>query len=109
MSVNSKSLLLNLQNLAFLSHSGFTFFPDLEPLCQVPYDLSYEDGLHSVKSVKEHIFRFIVDYHRKSGTIPLCLNLSSPVYKTFQRYVVFLLFSSSYIYFFCIKTLYRLS
>lgn len=68
--------------------NGRHYCGDLEPFCILPYDLSYEEGLHSVKSVKEDIFRFIVDYHRKSGTIPLCLNLSSPVYKTFQSSTV---------------------
>ena len=66
-------------------HFSFTPFSDLEPSCPMPYDLSYENGLHSVKKVKEHILRFITEQHKMSGTVPLCLNLSSPVYNTFQR------------------------
>ncbi len=91
-----------LSNLPFV-----LFLSDLEPICPVPYDLSYEDGLHTVKMIKEHIFRFIVEQHRKSGTVPLCLNLSSPVYKTFQRWVG--LFSAflfeSFLYFYPCYTL----
>eukprot|EP00794_Sanderia_malayensis_P013854 gene13854-15302_t len=68
--------------------TGRHYCTDLEPICPVPYDLSYEDGLRSVKMIKEHIFRFIIEHHRKSGTVPLCLNLSSPVYKTFQSSTV---------------------
>eukprot|EP00112_Aurelia_sp_Birch-Aquarium-sp1_P007410 Seg1807.5 transcript_id=Seg1807.5/GoldUCD/mRNA.D3Y31 product="Serine/threonine-protein kinase NLK" protein_id=Seg1807.5/GoldUCD/D3Y31 len=68
--------------------TGRQYCGDLEPICPMPYDLSYENGLHSVKKVKEHILRFIAVQHKQSGTVPLCLNLSSPVYKTFQSSTV---------------------
>lgn len=70
------------------SNSGRQYAHDLEPRASMPYDLSYEDNLYSVYQVKNAIYSFIVDMHRRSGVVPLCLNTASPVYQQFSSSTV---------------------
>lgn len=64
--------------------SGRQYAAELEPCTPIPYDLSYEENLYTVHHVKDAVSNFIVDMHRKSGVVPLCLNTASPVYHQFQ-------------------------
>jgi nemo like kinase len=68
--------------------SGRQYADEFEPCAPCPYDLSYEDRLYTVHQVKNGVFSFIVDQHRKSGVVPLCLNTASPVYQQFQSSTV---------------------
>jgi len=68
--------------------AGRQYANDLEPCCRSPYDLSYEDNLYTVHQVKNGVFSFIMEQHRKSGIVPLCLNTASPVYQQFQSSTV---------------------
>jgi nemo like kinase len=68
--------------------SGRQYADEFEPCAPMPYDLSYEDRLYTVHQVKNGVFSFIVDQHRKSGVVPLCLNTASPVYQQFQSSTV---------------------
>lgn len=71
---------LDLPLIYFLS----LFAIELEPCTVLPYDMSYEENLYTVHQVKDAVYNFISDMHRKSGVIPLCLNTASPVYRQFQ-------------------------
>jgi len=68
--------------------NGRKYANDLEPCAPAPYDLTYEDNLYSVYQVKNAVYGFIVDMHRKSGVVPLCLNQASPVYQQFSTSTV---------------------
>lgn len=68
--------------------SGRQYAAELEPCTPIPYDLSYEENLYTVHHVKDAVSNFIVDMHRKSGVVPLCLNTASPVYHQFQSSTV---------------------
>ena len=88
---------------------------DFEPLCQSKFDDSYETSLYSVSHVKgllkhicllffmpyiynwltinlltgfslflvESLYKFITNRHHNS--VPLCINVASPSFKSFQR------------------------
>jgi len=70
------------------TNSGRQYASELEPCTVLPYDMSYEENLYTVHQVKDAVYNFISDMHRKSGVIPLCLNTASPVYRQFQSSTV---------------------
>ncbi|XP_075247277.1 serine/threonine-protein kinase NLK2-like [Convolutriloba macropyga] len=62
---------------------------DLDPICEVPFDASYEDHLRmrSIQDVKYMIHSYIMD-HQQNNKVPLCINPSSSAYKSFANSTV---------------------
>lgn len=63
--------------------AGRQYVSDFEPVCATKFDDKYEADLYTVSQVKESVYRFITERHRNS--VPLCINVASPAFKSFQR------------------------
>ncbi|KAK3752740.1 hypothetical protein QZH41_018714 [Actinostola sp. cb2023] len=62
---------------------GRQYVSDFEPANPKLFDDSYEINLNSISKVKESIYKFVLDKQKTS--VPLCINMASPSYKSFQR------------------------
>ncbi|XP_015762223.1 PREDICTED: serine/threonine-protein kinase NLK2-like [Acropora digitifera] len=62
--------------------AGRQYVSDFEPLCPSKFDDSYEANLYSISQVKESVHKFITNRHQNS--VPLCINVASPSFKSFQ-------------------------
>lgn len=62
--------------------SGRQYTSDFEPVCHQPFSYTFEDGLTSVRVVKEKLHKFILE-QQQGNSVPLCLNPNSISYKSF--------------------------
>lgn len=62
---------------------------DLDPVCETPFDASYEDHLRmrNMQDVKFMIHSYIME-HQQKNKVPLCINPSSSAYKSFANSTV---------------------
>jgi len=66
--------------------TGRQYITDFESVCPSRFDDSYEDDLFLISQVKEDVYKFITSRHQNS--VPLCINVASPSFKSFQSSTV---------------------
>lgn len=62
---------------------GRQYVSEFEPANPKLFDDTYEVNLNTIPRVKESVYKFILD--KQKNSVPLCINMASPSYKSFQR------------------------
>ncbi|EDO30527.1 predicted protein [Nematostella vectensis] len=63
--------------------AGRQYVSDFEPVNPARFDDSYEYNLNDISSIKESLYKYVLEH--QGNSVPLCINMASPSFKSFQR------------------------